>query len=118
MRLPRTQRDLSWPLGWAALALELAGILTYVYSLVFDHLGNTYNDPESSVIAGFLWLAGLGVAILTLCITPFMPTGRRGWGPALRSHGYLRGDRGDDPGNAVSRRVGHHCLLAQFGRAA
>ena len=91
MRLPRTQRDLSWPLGWTAVALELAGILTWIYSLVFDHLGNTHPDPESSIIAGFLWLAALGVAILTLCITPFMPTGRRGWRPALGAMGLFVG---------------------------
>jgi hypothetical protein len=87
MRLPRTKRDLSWPLGWTALALELAGVLTLIYSFVFDHLGNTYYDPESSLIAFYFWLAGLGPAILTLCITPFMPTGRRGWRPALGAMG-------------------------------
>jgi cell division protein FtsW (lipid II flippase) len=91
MRLPRTQRDLSWPLGWTAVALELAGILTSIYSSVVDHVGDTYNDPESWVIAVFLLMAGQGVAILTLCITPFMPTGRRGWGPALGAMGLWVG---------------------------
>jgi len=91
VRLPRTQRDLSWPLGWTAVALELAGILTWIYSLVFDHLGHTYNDPESSAIFFFLLQAGQVVAILTLCITPFMPTGRRGWGPALGAMGIWAG---------------------------
>lgn len=83
----RTRHDLTWPLGWTAVALELASILTWMYSILLDHLGNTYNDPVSWVIANLLLLAGGLVAILTLCVTALTtPTGR-GWRPALGALG-------------------------------
>jgi cell division protein FtsW (lipid II flippase) len=85
----RTRHDISWPLGWAAAALAVAAILTMIYSMVFDHLGNTSPDPASWVVAYFLWLGGGLAALLTLCIAPLTaPTGR-GWGPALGALGIM-----------------------------
>jgi len=83
----RTRHDISWPLGWAAAALAVAGILTVIYSTAFDDLGNTSPDPASWVVAQVLWLGGGLAALLTLCIAPLTtPTGR-GWKPALGALG-------------------------------
>lgn len=77
------RRDVSVPLGWAAVVLEAAALLTLAYSYTFDHLGHTSYDPQSSLVAVHLWLVGAGVAVVTLCVVPVTDPRGRGWRPAL-----------------------------------
>jgi len=83
----RTRHDFSWPLGWAAVTCELAAVLTLIYAKLFDHLGQTSPDPESSVIASLVWLGGGLLAVLTLLIAPLTAPAGRGWRPALAALG-------------------------------
>jgi hypothetical protein len=79
----RTRHDLSWPLGWSAIALEVAAILALIYATVVDHLGQVSPDPASWVIATSVWLGGGAAAVFTLLISPFTKPGGRGWPLAL-----------------------------------
>jgi len=85
----RTRHDISWPLGWAAAALEVGFILMLIYAAVVDHAGDVSPDPASWVIAGRLWMAGAVAAVVTLGMALLTEPRGRGSGPALAALGIV-----------------------------
>jgi hypothetical protein len=73
----RRRHDYSWPVGWLALALEVAAVPTAVVT-------NSCNDTcVSDYFLGTFWLGGFIAILIALLLTVITAPPGKGWAPAV-----------------------------------